>query len=90
MRILRKSTKPHPDLSFIFLDWSVRESFHILHYLSRQTIARDRFEVVVIEYYSRVSEAIRKYEEQVDTWVLLEMPEEFLRVTREFIARRCR
>jgi hypothetical protein len=77
MRILKKSTKPHPDISFIFLDWSVRESFHILHYLSRQTIDRDRFEVVVIEYYSRVSEAIRKYEEQVDTWVLLEIPKEY-------------
>src|SRR3990172_13077620 len=76
MRFLRKSTKPHPDLSFIFLDWSVRESFHILHYLSRQTIDRDRFEVIVIEYYSRASGAIHKYEEHVDTWALLEMPED--------------
>lgn len=76
MHILRKSTKLHPDISFIFLDWSVRESFHILHYLSRQTIDRNRFEVIVIEYYSRVSEAIRKHDDQVDTWVLLEMPED--------------
>ena len=58
----------------IFLDWSVRESFQILNYLAQQTVARDRFEVIVVEYYSRISQAICKYEDQVDTWVLLEMP----------------
>jgi hypothetical protein len=57
------------------LDWSVRESFHLLHYLANQTVDRECFEVIVIEYYSRVSDAVRKFEEQVDTWVALEMPE---------------
>ena len=36
---------------------------------------RDQFEVVFIEYYSRVSEPMKQFAEQVDTWLLLEMPE---------------
>lgn len=76
MRFLKKSRKLRPDISFVFLDWSVRESFHILHYLSRQNINSDRFEVIVVEYYARVSNAIQKYEDQVDTWLLLEMPQD--------------
>jgi len=74
MRFIKQSERPCPEVSLIFLDWSVRESFHILHYLSKQTVLRDRFEVILIEYYSRVSPAIRTYEDQVDTWLLLEMP----------------
>jgi hypothetical protein len=75
MRFIKRSQRSYPEVTFIFLDWSVRESFHVLHYLAQQTVDRDRFEVIVVEYYSRVSEAVRKYEDQVDTWVLLEMPE---------------
>jgi len=60
----------------VLLDWSVRESFHLLHYLSKQTVDRNRFEVIVVEYYSRVSEAVKKFEDQVDAWILLEMPDE--------------
>jgi hypothetical protein len=75
MQIIKRSKRSRPEVSFIFLDWSVRESFHVLHYLAQQTVDRDRFEVIVVEYYSRASDAIRKYENQVDTWVVLEMPE---------------
>ena len=74
-RLLRESRRTSPKVSLILLDWSVRESFHLLHYLARQDVPRDAFEVVVVEYYSRVSEAIRKFEAEVDTWALLEMPE---------------
>lgn len=76
MRFIKRSARANPKLSLILLDWSVRESFHLLHYLARQDVPRDTFEVLVIEYYSRVSEAIRKFEGQVDTWLLLEMPED--------------
>jgi hypothetical protein len=76
VKFLKRSARHNPKLSLILLDWSVRESFHLLHYLGRQDVPRDRFEVLVIEYYSRVSEAIRKFEDQVDTWLLLEMPED--------------
>ncbi|MBL8534612.1 MAG: hypothetical protein JNL33_12230 [Betaproteobacteria bacterium] len=54
----------------------MRESFHLLHYLSLQDVPREWFEVIVVEYYSRVSNAVRSFEDQVDTWLLLGMPED--------------
>jgi hypothetical protein len=74
MQFIKRSVRAHPKITLIFLDWSVRESFHVLHYLKTQTVSRDEFEVVVVEFYSRVSEAIRQFEDEVDTWVILEMP----------------
>ncbi len=74
MKVLRQSRRSSPKISLVLLDWSVRESFHLLHYLARQDVPRDVFEVLVIEYYSRVSDAIRLFEGEVDTWLLLEMP----------------
>jgi len=75
-RFLKKSARAKPRVSLILLDWSVRESFHLLHYLASQDVPRDWFEVIVVEYYSRESEAIRRFEAEVDTWLLLEMPPE--------------
>lgn len=74
MKIIKSSSRSHPKVSLILLDWSVRESFHLLHYLSKQNIDRDLFEVIIIEYFSRTSDAIRVFEDQVDLWLLLEMP----------------
>lgn len=76
MKFIKKSARSGPKVSLILLDWSVRESFHLLHYLSKQDVDRDLFEVIIIEYYSRVSDAIRPFEDQVDSWLLLEMPED--------------
>lgn len=76
MKFIKRSGRTRAKLSLILLDWSVRESFHLLHYLEQQDVDRDLFEVIIIEYYSRVSDAIKPFESQVDTWVLLEMPEE--------------
>ena len=76
MKFIKQSNRAQPKVSLILLDWSVRESFHLLHYLSRQNVDRDLFEVIIIEYYSRVSDAIRPFEDQVDSWVLLNMPED--------------
>lgn len=75
MRFLKSSARASPKLSLILLDWSVRESFHLLHYLARQDVPREQFEVVIVEYYARESEAIRQFAGEVDTWLLLEMPE---------------
>src|SRR5918996_1876452 len=75
MRFLKQSVRKTPKLSLILLDWSVRESFHLLHYLRRQSVDRDQFEVVFIEYYSRVAEPLKQFADQLDAWVLLEMPE---------------
>src|SRR4030043_199242 len=42
-----------PLVSLILLDWSCRESFHSLKYLNNQTIPRDKYEIIWIEYYDR-------------------------------------
>ncbi len=76
MKFVKQSNRAQPKVSLILLDWSVRESFHLLNYLSRQDVDRDLFEVIIIEYYSRVSDAIRPFEDQVDSWLLLNMPED--------------
>lgn len=75
MKLVKQSARLRPKVSLILVDWSVRESFHLLHYLSKQDVDRDLFEVIIVEYYSRVSDAIRPFEDQVDTWLLLEMPD---------------
>lgn len=75
LRCLRESRRAAPKVSLILLDWSVRESFHLLHYLSLQDVDREWFEVIVVEFYSRVSTAIGEHADQVDTWALLQMPE---------------
>jgi hypothetical protein len=75
MKFIKQSSRPQPKISLILLDWSVRESFHLIDYLSRQNVDRDLFEIIIVEYYSRVSDVIRPFEGQVDTWLVLEMPE---------------
>jgi hypothetical protein len=72
--VLKRSTRRTPAISIVLLDWSVRESFHLLHYLGRQSLPRDQFEVIVVEYYSRQSGELRRFLHEVDTWVLLDMP----------------
>ena len=75
MRFLKRRVRKAPRLSLILLDWSVRESFHLLHYLRHQSVDRDQFEVIFIEYYSRTAETLKEFANELDTWVLLEMPE---------------
>jgi hypothetical protein len=43
MKILKKSARNSPKISIILLDWGVRESFHFLHYISKQNIDRNLF-----------------------------------------------
>jgi hypothetical protein len=78
MKFLKRSQRRTPRVSLILLDWSVRESFHLLHYLKQQTVARDLFEVIIIEYYDRESPALKPFADEVDTWLLLEMPRDCL------------
>ena len=75
MRLLKRSQRASPRLSIVLLDWSVRESFHLLHYLEQQSVSRDEFEVIVIEYFARQSPALQPFLSMVDQWVLLDMPE---------------
>ena len=53
--VLKRSTRRAPAISIVLLDWSVRESFHLLHYLGRQNVPREHFEVIVVEYLTRDS-----------------------------------
>ena len=79
----RDSSKK-PKVSFVLLDWSCRESFHIFHYLNQQNIPRDNYEIIWIEYYNRRSPEIRKGLEDcarqskppmLDQWIVMDMPE---------------
>ncbi len=74
MYLHKESKIVSPKVSLILLDWSVRESFHICHYLRDQTVPRDQFEVIILEYYSTLSPALLQFESDFDTIAALEMP----------------
>ena len=85
MKILFKNECSKPIVSLILLDWSCRESFHTLKYLSEQTVPRDQYEIIWIEYYNRcsieISEGLKESEQLgkppiVDKWIAIEMPED--------------
>ena len=73
IRFLKRSRRKKPKLSLILLDWNVRESLHLLHYLQQQTAPRDQFEITVIEFYEQVSEAVKKFENTIDNLISLGM-----------------
>jgi len=73
-----------PKVSIVLLDWSCRESFHVLEYLSDQNAVRESYEVIWIEYYSRRAPQIEQALERcrsdgrppaVDQWVAMGVPE---------------
>ncbi len=83
VEILYDSGKKEPSVSLILLDWSCRESFHILDYLNQQTVPRDEYEVIWIEYYDRRSDQIDlKIKESlrdgrhpyIDKWIRMNYP----------------
>ena len=71
MRVIRKSEK-NPKVSLILLDWNCRESFHIFDYLKNQSVAKDDFEIIWIEYYDNKPSKLEKKE--IDTWIIMDMP----------------
>ena len=85
MRILLGNSQlVSPHVSIVLLDWSCRESFHILDYLEKQTIPRTQYEVIWIEYYDRKAEQIEKKLSDcelsgkppiLDQWVVMETPQ---------------
>ena len=86
MKILFRHTLSRtPLVSFILIDWSCRESFHLFHYLSRQTVPREQYEIIWIEYYDReapgIRDELREWEgtggaPPLDQWILMNMPSE--------------
>ena len=72
------------DISFILMDWSCRESFHILDYLADQSINRCRYELIWIEYgFNPSAELCKRIDAArvagktlpVDIYAIMEMPE---------------
>lgn len=85
--VIHKSLVAKPKVSIIFLDWSCRESFHSLDYLTKQTVDRDQYEIIWVEYYSRRSEEISRRMEAdkldgkhspLDQWIVMGMPKYFV------------
>lgn len=81
-----KNQQNNVKVSVILLDWSVRESAHSIDYLNNQTVPRNQYEILWIEYYDRQFEEIRirniKCKEKgiapaVDKWLVMNMPKEF-------------
>jgi hypothetical protein len=53
--VLNRPPAAEVRVSFVLLDWSCRESLHLLDYLNDQTVPRDQYEILWIEYYDRPS-----------------------------------
>lgn len=60
-------------LSVILIDWKVRESFHALDFLNRQTVAREEYELIWVEHYDHRPEELRRAKESgaLDRWIVL-------------------
>lgn len=75
-----KSGETAPKLSLVLLDWSCRESFHILDYLAKQTVPRHEYEILWLEYYDRKAQPIEARLGRsgalpaLDVWAALEIP----------------
>ena len=85
IEIIHKSSVASPKVSIIFIDWSCRESLHSLDYLADQTVSRDEYEIIFVEYYSRrTGEVSRRLEnaraggrpDPVDQWIIMGMPDD--------------
>ncbi len=72
-----------PLMSIVLLDWSVRDSCHVLHYLHHQNVSRELYEIIWIEYYDRrlsdIEIGLRKSSifgthPVVDKWIVMSMP----------------
>lgn len=84
MHILFESrTSVQPSVSIVLLDWSVRESYHTLYYLNNQTIPREKYEIIWVEYYDKRPKEIKMKLKEcavsgrppiLDTWVVMNMP----------------
>ena len=75
-----RSRTIQPKVSVIIVDWSCRESFHVLEYLNKQEAAREDYEVVWIEYYNARPAPLTKattafgVNPTIDKWIIMNMP----------------
>ena len=78
----RPAAAKAPAVSFVLLDWSCRESFHSLDYLAEQTVDRDDYEIIWIEFYQRRAAELdkkladysaRRRPAPIDLWTIIGM-----------------
>ena len=78
----RPAAAKAPAVSLVLLDWSCRESFHSLDYLAEQTVDRDDYEIIWIEFYQqRAAELDKKLADYsargrpapIDLWTIMGM-----------------
>ena len=60
-------------VSVILIDWGVRESFHSVHYLNKQELPRDQYEIIWLEYANREVGQLRKYHQDglLDEYIIM-------------------
>ena len=51
VRFVVNQPQEHALVSIVLLDWSCRESFHLLDYLAAQTVDRSQYEIIWTEFY---------------------------------------
>ena len=74
--------RPGVKLSVILIDWRVRESFHSLHYLNRQTLPRDQYELIWLEFYrhkpAELFDRVARDPSVLDQWLVAGYPDDSL------------
>lgn len=86
MEFVVNHAKPKAKVSVILLDWGVRESFHSLQYLNWQSVDREQYELIWIEFYERrpkalheaVAEAEKADKPLVDKLIVMNHPRNFI------------
>ncbi|MCK4602634.1 MAG: glycosyltransferase family 2 protein [Phycisphaerae bacterium] len=72
-----------PKISILLIDWSCRESFHTIDYLNNQTMPREDYELLWVEYYDhraeQIAQKLKEYDARdkpppLDKWILLGLP----------------
>lgn len=79
---VRHNPKPGCKLSVILIDWRARESFHSLHYLNRQTLPRDQYELIWLEFYrhkpDKLLDLVAQTPTALDQWLIAGYPDDCL------------
>src|SRR5262245_19137214 len=79
--VILHQRNPRCQLSIILLDWGVRESFHSLEYLNRQTVPRDQYELIWLEFYRRKPAKLREMVFRgglLDQWIVAGYPDDYV------------